>query len=92
MKSFGKLLLSAAALAASVALAGAASAQSAQTLATANQLQSSAMPPWAQNDGSSSDYPVPMPSDISGEALNSQYQGGIPVAPPNGFPAPYRVR
>jgi hypothetical protein len=52
----------------------------------------SALPPWMQDDGSSSDYPVHNPGDVSGDWLNSQYQGGLPVSPPNGFPAPYIVR
>ncbi len=92
MKSFGKALLSAAAIAACVGLAGAASAQVSPNMMSANQLRGPAMPPWSQDDGSSSDHPIPMPGDISGDALNSQYQGGIDVPPPNGFPAPYRVR
>jgi len=47
---------------------------------------------WTQDDGSSSDYPVPMPGDVSGDRLNAQYQGGIDVAPPGGLPAPYVIR
>ena len=46
-------------------------------------------PSTMQDDGSSSDYPIPMPGDKSGDALNSQYQGGISVPIPQGFPAPY---
>jgi hypothetical protein len=44
---------------------------------------------WMQNDGSSSDYPIPMPGDVSGDRLNAQYRDGIDVPPPNGLPAPY---
>jgi hypothetical protein len=45
--------------------------------------------PSQMDDGSSSDHPIPMPGDISGDRLNSQYRDGIDVPPPNGFPAPY---
>jgi hypothetical protein len=48
--------------------------------------------PWMMDDGSSSDFPIHNPGDISGDRLNAQYLGGIDVAPPNGFPAPYRLR
>jgi len=48
-----------------------------------------AVPTWQMDDGSSSDFPVPMPGDISGDQLNAQYRDGIDVPPPNGFPAPY---
>jgi len=44
-------------------------------------------PSWMRDDGSSSDYPIHNPGDHSGNALNSQYQGGIPTAPGHGFPA-----
>jgi hypothetical protein len=44
-------------------------------------------PPWMRDDGSSSTYPIHNPGDHSGDALNSQYQGGIPTAPGHGFPA-----
>jgi len=54
----------------------------------ANQLQAAAMPPWGQDDGSSSDYPVPMPSDRSGAALNTQYRDGITAVVPPGAAAP----
>jgi hypothetical protein len=53
-----------------------------------SQLQTAAMPPWMQDDGSSSDYPVPMPSDRSGEALNTQYRDGITAIVPPGAAAP----
>ena len=89
MKSVGKSCLSAATLIAAIGFAGTVSAQPAPSFA---QLQSPTMSPWMQDDGSSSDYPIPMPSDRSGDALNSQYRDGFPVAPPNGFPAPYRIR
>ncbi|HEV2187969.1 MAG TPA: hypothetical protein VGR70_12220 [Stellaceae bacterium] len=48
-----------------------------------------AAPSWAVDDGSSSDFPIPMPGDVSGDQLNAQYRNGIDVPPPNGFPAPY---
>jgi hypothetical protein len=44
-----------------------------------------AMPPWMQDDGSSSDHPTHMPSDVSGDALNHAYRHGLTVpgdAPP----------
>ena len=44
-------------------------------------------PSWMQDDGSSSDYPIHNPGDRSGDAMNAQYQGGIPTAPGHGFPA-----
>jgi hypothetical protein len=44
-------------------------------------------PNWMQDDGSSSDHPVHMPGDISGERLNSQYRNGIDVPPGQGLPA-----
>jgi hypothetical protein len=47
----------------------------------------SGTPSWMQDDGSSSDHPIHNPGDRSGDALNSQYQGGIPTAPGTGFPA-----
>lgn len=92
MKSVGKSCLSAAALIAAIGFADAASAQPGPSFAQANQPHTVTIPPWIQDDGSSSDHPTPMPSDHSGNALNSQYRDGIPVAPPNGFPAPYRIR
>ena len=48
-----------------------------------------AAPAWQMDDGSSSDFPVHMPGDVSGDQLNAQYRDGIDVPPPNGFPAPY---
>jgi hypothetical protein len=44
-------------------------------------------PSWMRDDGSSSDYPIHNAGDHSGDALNAQYQGGIPAAPGHGFPA-----
>ena len=89
-----KALVSAAALAASLGLAGAAWAQPAPIYGPNGPVPAPMMtaPSTMQDDGSSSDYPVPMPGDKSGDALNSQYQGGISVPIPQGFPAPYRVR
>lgn len=43
-----------------------------------------AAPGWMQDDGSSSDFPVHMPGDVSGNRLNAQYRYGVPV---QGFPA-----
>jgi hypothetical protein len=80
---------------AGAALLALATPVSAQTLAgsdSSNQLSSAALPPWMQDDGSSSDHPVHMPGDVSGQALNSQYRRGIDVLPPNGFPAPYVIQ
>ena len=76
-----KILLAAAAIA---LLAGALPA-SAQMYRTTTMM--SGTPPWMMDDGSSSDYPIHNPGDISGERLNSQYSGGIPTAPGTGFPA-----
>ena len=89
-----KALISAAALAASLGLAGAAWAQPTPIYGPNGPVPAPMMmaPSTMQDDGSSSDYPVPMPGDRSGNALNSQYQGGISVPIPQGFPAPYRVR
>jgi len=47
----------------------------------------SGTPSWAQDDGSSSDYPIHNPGDFSADRLNAQYQGGIPTTPGHGFPA-----
>lgn len=44
-------------------------------------------PSWMQDDGSSSDYPIHNPGDISGQRLNSEYSGGLTTAPGNGLPA-----
>jgi len=46
-----------------------------------------AAPTWMMDDGSSSDYPIHNPGDRSGNALNSQYQGGLTTAPGTGLPA-----
>jgi hypothetical protein len=51
-----------------------------------------AFPTWQMDDGSSSDFPIHMPGDISGERLNMQYRDGITVPPGQGFPAPYFER
>jgi hypothetical protein len=77
-----KALLATTAIAAVLAFAGGASAQMYQTTTTI-----SGTPSWMMDDGSSSDYPIHNPGDISGDRLNSQYQGGIPTAPGHGFPA-----
>lgn len=88
MKSFFTALAGTALL----ALATPVSAQPRPPSGQASQLVAAAMPPWTQDDGSSSDYPLHMPGDVSGERLNTQYRDGIPVSPPNGFPAPYELR
>ena len=80
-----KLLLSAAAIAAVVALAGPASAQ------TQPPMYPQPVPSWMQDNGGTTDHPIHMPGDNSANALNRQYLGGISVPPPNGFPAPYYV-
>ena len=87
-----KMFFGALAAAALLGLAAPVSAQPMPPSGSGSQLVRAAMPPWTQDDGSSSDYPIPMPTDISGEALNSQYRGGVPVPPPNGLPAPYQLR
>jgi hypothetical protein len=48
---------------------------------------SGTQPSWMQDDGSSSDHPVPMPGDRSGSRLNSRYINGINVPPGTGLPA-----
>lgn len=47
----------------------------------------SGSPSWMMDDGSSSDFPIHNPGDISGERLNTEYSGGITTAPGTGFPA-----
>jgi hypothetical protein len=47
----------------------------------------SGTPSWMQDDGSSSDHPVHMPGDRSGDRLNAEYQNGISVPPGMGLPA-----
>jgi hypothetical protein len=47
----------------------------------------SGTPSWMQDDGSSSDYPIHNPGDVSGNRLNGRYQGGMITTPGNGFPA-----
>jgi hypothetical protein len=49
-------------------------------------------PPWMQDDGSSSDHPIPMPGDRSGDRLNAQYRDGIDVPPGRGLPADWNRR
>ena len=75
--------------------AGPASAQMMPPMSPAPMQQPAAAfatPSWMQDDGSSSDHPIHNPGDFSADGLNAQYQGGLPVAPPNGLPAPYIVR
>jgi hypothetical protein len=97
-----KTLLATAAGVALLAMAGPVSAQTYQPTNPAQmpQMQSPPMyqptqspmyqtgaPSWMRNDGSSSDYPVPMPGDRSGSRLNAQYRNGIDVPPGTGLPA-----
>jgi hypothetical protein len=58
-----------------------------RTTTTSTTTIISGTPSWMQDDGSSSDHPVHMPGDQSGDGLNAQYQGGIPTTPGHGFPA-----
>ena len=76
-------------LIAAAALAVGAAPVSAQTYAPLApvQINPNAVAATMMDDGSSSDYPVHMPGDQSGDALNAQYQGGIPTTPGHGFPA-----
>ena len=75
-----KTLLAATAIAL-LAGAGAASAQSYETTTLMGT------PSWMMDDGSSSDFPVHNPGDISGDRLNAQYRGGLTVPPGEGLPA-----
>lgn len=72
-----KTLLAATAAIALIAAAAPVSAQMYRTTAM----------PWMMDDGSSSDYPIHNPGDISGDRLNAQYLGGLTVPPGQGFPA-----
>jgi hypothetical protein len=76
-------------IAAAALLSAAAVSASAQGYASGPPVY--APPPWMQDDGSSSDYPTHMPSDISGDALNHAYRHGLTVpsqAPPGYGPPP----
>ena len=76
--------------AAAIALITTAGPVSAQMYQTAPQTMTMT-PSWMMDDGSSSDYPIHMPGDISGERLNREYSGGIYTAPGMGLPAyPYQ--
>jgi len=68
------------ATAAAIALIAAAMPASAQTYRTT-------VMPWMMDDGSSSDFPIHNPGDISGDRLNAHYLGGMTVPPGEGFPA-----
>ena len=72
--------------AAAIALLAAAGPVSAQMYQTAPRTMSMS-PTWMTDDGSSSDYPIHNPGDISGERLNRDYSGGIYTAQGMGFPA-----
>lgn len=71
-----------AATAAIALLVGAGAAASAQTYRTMTM----GAPSWMMDDGSSSDYPIHNPGDISGDRLNAQYSGGLTTAPGTGLP------
>ena len=43
-------------------------------------------PSWMTDDGSSSDHPIHNRGDRSGDALNSQYNGGLTVPAGQGLP------
>ena len=47
----------------------------------------SGTPSWMQDDGSSSDHPIHNPGDVSGDRMNSRYQGGLMIPLGTGFPA-----
>lgn len=76
-----KTLLAATAAIALLVGVGAASAQSYPMTTT-----TMGAPTWMTDDGSSSDYPIHNPGDISGERLNTQYGGGLTVPPGQGLP------
>jgi hypothetical protein len=44
-------------------------------------------PSWMQDDGSSSDYPIHLKGDRSGDEMNAPMVNGIPVPPGRGLPA-----
>jgi opacity protein-like surface antigen len=88
-----KTLLAAAAIA-TVALSGPVLAQTYQPM---NPAQPQPMQPtytsgtmgapsWMTDDGSSSDHPIHNRGDRSGDALNSQYNGGLTVPAGQGLP------
>jgi hypothetical protein len=81
-----KTLLASAAAITLIAAAGPVSAQMYYQYQTAPQTVYMT-PSWMMDDGSSSDHPIHMPGDISGERLNREYSGGIYTAPGMGFPA-----
>lgn len=68
---------------AAVALLAGAGAASAQTIRTTTMMGT---PSWMMDDGSSSDFPIHNPGDISGDRLNAQYSGGLTVPPGQGLP------
>ena len=69
---------------AAIALLAGASAASAQSYETPTIMGT---PSWMMDDGSSSDFPIHNPGDISGDRLNAQYLGGLTVPPGHGLPA-----
>ncbi len=78
-----KTLLAVAAAIGLIAAAGPVSAQ----MYPATPSAVSMLPSWMADDGSSSDYPIHNPGDISGDRLNAEYSGGIYTLPGMGFPA-----
>ncbi|HWD59786.1 MAG TPA: hypothetical protein VG308_15975 [Stellaceae bacterium] len=72
-----------AATAAIALIAAAAAPASAQMYRTTTTMGA---PSWMTDDGSSSDFPIHNPGDISGERLNAQYGGGMTVPPGQGLP------
>jgi hypothetical protein len=76
-----KLFAATAALAALLAIGGAASAQSFPVVPPppGPPALPALLPPWMQDDGSSSDHPIHMRSDFSGDRLNYEYRDGLPV-------------
>ena len=88
MKSFLTATAALALLTAAPFAAQAATIVTTRVVDPGTQLETAALPPWMQDDGSSSDHPIPMPGDRSGEALNTQYRDGITVITPPGAPPP----
>jgi hypothetical protein len=86
-----KSLLTALAGIALLALAAPVSAQpypaSAPPMQPQTPVYRTAAPNWMQDDRSSSDHPIHMPSDFGADNLNAQYRNGISVPPGQGFPA-----
>ena len=80
MKSFAAT----AALAALLAIGGAASAQSFPVVPPPPSPvpHPALLPPWMQDDGSSSEHPIHVRSDFGADRLNYEYRDGLPVIGP----------